>query len=69
VLVSGALFGLAHRAFGWTAVWVSAVMGIVFALLVEGSGSLWPAVVAHVLINSKIVAAFVGPFRAAAPPG
>jgi membrane protease YdiL (CAAX protease family) len=69
VLVSAALFGLAHRPFGWTVVYASAVMGIGFALLVEGSGSLWPAVVAHMLLNSKIVAAFIGPFRRPAPPG
>ena len=38
-------------------------MGVALALLVEGSGSLWPAVLAHVLVNTKLVLMYVGPLR------
>lgn len=67
VPLSAAVFGLAHRDLGWVAVGFTAVTGVVFALLVEGSGSVWPAVVAHVLINTKLVAGFVPWFRRPGP--
>jgi membrane protease YdiL (CAAX protease family) len=69
VPLSATVFGLAHRNLGWPAVGFTAVMGVAFALLVEGSGSLWPAVVAHVLVNTKLVAGFVPWFRQPGPAG
>jgi membrane protease YdiL (CAAX protease family) len=63
VPLSALLFGLFHLEAGWTAVAVTTGMGAAFALLVEGSGSLWPAVLAHVLINTKMIAAFVRSLR------
>jgi membrane protease YdiL (CAAX protease family) len=48
-LGSAALFGLAH---GLSVVLVAAVlMGVVNAVLVERSGSIWPAVLAHAVNN------------------
>jgi membrane protease YdiL (CAAX protease family) len=58
VLLSALVFGLAHLEFGRAAAAFTAVMGVAFALLVEGSGSLWPAVLAHVLVNSKMIVAY-----------
>src|SRR5262249_45007539 len=47
VPLSALLFGLFHHDFGLLAVVFNSVMGVVYALLMEGSGSLWPAVLAH----------------------
>jgi membrane protease YdiL (CAAX protease family) len=63
VVLSAVLFGLGHRDHGTEAVVFTALMGAALALLVEGSGSLWPAVVAHVLVNTKLVLMYVGPLR------
>jgi membrane protease YdiL (CAAX protease family) len=68
VPLSAVLFGLAHRAFGAAPVVFSSALGVAFALLVEGSGSLWPSVLAHVLVNTKLVVMYLGPFRDSAPP-
>jgi membrane protease YdiL (CAAX protease family) len=65
VPLSAALFGLAHYELGWAPVAFTGLMGVAFALLVEAGGSLGPAVVAHVLINTKVVAAFLPWFRGA----
>jgi membrane protease YdiL (CAAX protease family) len=64
VPLSGLIFGLFHRHTGWSVVAVATLFGMVFALLAEGSGSLWPGILAHVLINCKIIAAYFGAFRA-----
>ena len=66
VPLSAALFGLGHRYAGWAAVGVTGAMGVAFALLTELSGSLWPAVLAHALVNTKLVLAYVPWFRPAA---
>jgi membrane protease YdiL (CAAX protease family) len=58
VPLSSLIFGLFHRVSGWSAVFFASVIGVACALLLEGSGSLWPAVVAHVLVNSKLCAAY-----------
>ena len=63
VPLSAVLFGLAHRDHGKVAVVFAAIVGVAFALLVEGSGSLWPAVLAHLLVNTKLVVMYLGPFR------
>jgi membrane protease YdiL (CAAX protease family) len=55
--LSSLIFGLFHRASGWSPVFFSSVIGVACALLLEGSGSLWPAVAAHVLVNTKVCAA------------
>jgi membrane protease YdiL (CAAX protease family) len=65
VPLSSALFGLGHRYMGWVAVGVTAAMGVIFALLTELSGSLWPAVLAHVLVNTKLALVYVPWFRPA----
>jgi membrane protease YdiL (CAAX protease family) len=67
VPLSALLFGLGHRYMGWTGVWVTGVVGVILALLVEFSGSVWPAVLAHVLVNSKLVLAYMPWFRPVAP--
>jgi membrane protease YdiL (CAAX protease family) len=67
VPLSAALFGLGHRYMGWTGVGVTGVIGVVLALLTELSGSLWPAVLAHVLVNSKLVLAYIPWFRPVEP--
>ena len=68
VILSAVLFGLGHRDHGTAAVVFTALMGVALALLVEGSGSLWPAVVAHVLVNTKLVLMYLGAFRDAPAP-
>jgi len=51
---SAVLFALAHGL--EPGAWLPILpVGIVFALLVEGSGSLWPAVVAHAVVNGAAV--------------
>lgn len=67
VVLSAVLFGLGHRDHGSAAVVFTSLMGVGFALLVEGSGSLWPAVLAHVLVNTKLVLMYLGTFRDGEP--
>lgn len=68
VTASALLFGFAHHRLGREVVIASTIFGVAFALLTEGSGSLWPAVVAHVLVNTKLLAAYSRAFRAPADP-
>jgi membrane protease YdiL (CAAX protease family) len=68
VPLSAILFGLGHREHGWEAAAATGVMGVAFALLVEFGGSLWPAILAHVLINTKVIAGFLPWFRGTPPP-
>jgi len=68
VVLSAVLFGLGHRDHGAAAVVFTALMGVALALLVEASGSLWPAVLAHVLVNTKLVLMYLGAFRDPAAP-
>ena len=63
VPLSAMLFGLAHREFGSAAVVFSGIIGVAFALLVEGGGSVWPAVLAHMLVNSKLALLYLGTLR------
>lgn len=69
VPLSAVLFGLAHREFGSAAVVFSTLIGVALALLVEGGGSLWPAVLAHVLVNSKLALLYLGAGRGGGAAG
>ena len=50
-LISSILFGLAHVYIGIPHVIRSMIVGGVFAVLVLGTGSLWPAIVLHAVID------------------
>jgi membrane protease YdiL (CAAX protease family) len=65
VPLSSLIFGLAHREAGGWVVGFTSIMGMLFAGLFEGSGSLWPAVLGHALMNSKVIAAYSRSFREA----
>lgn len=56
--VSALLFGAVHLDPYWAA--QAAVFGLFFAYLVERSGSIWPAYLAHVIINMTGVAMLYG---------
>ncbi len=60
---SAVIFGLFHLDHGLPAVLFSTVIGVACALLVSGSGSLWPAIVAHILVNSKLIPFYFRSFR------
>jgi membrane protease YdiL (CAAX protease family) len=64
VPLSALIFGLFHLESGWAPVVFATATGVAFALLVQCSGSLWPAMLAHVLVNSKVIAAYFRSFRA-----
>ncbi len=49
ILISAALFGFAHFYLGGAHVLRTAIVGLVFGLLVLASGSLWPAIIIHAL--------------------
>ena len=51
-LLSSLLFGLGHFYQGWTGVLQTALIGLVLARLSLHWGSLWPAIVAHALLNT-----------------
>jgi len=51
VLVSSLLFGLGHLYQGWVGVAQTTLIGIVLALAVLRWGSLWPAILAHALLD------------------
>jgi uncharacterized protein len=51
VLVSSLLFGLGHLYQGWIGVGQTTIIGIVLALVVIRWGSLWPAILAHALLD------------------
>ncbi|MCR5398277.1 MAG: CPBP family intramembrane metalloprotease [Lachnospiraceae bacterium] len=53
IVITGLLFGLMHgnlNQFCYTF-----VFGMILAMLVEASGSIWPAILTHMIINSKLV--------------
>jgi membrane protease YdiL (CAAX protease family) len=52
VLVSSALFGAAHGYQGWLGVAQTGLIGIVLALLTLRWGTLWPAILAHAMLNA-----------------
>lgn len=51
VLISSLLFGLGHLYQGWIGVGQTTLIGIVLALLVIRWGTLWPAIIAHALLD------------------
>jgi uncharacterized protein len=50
-LVSSILFGFAHIYIGIPHVIRTVIVGAVFAVVVLGTGSLWPAIVLHAAID------------------
>jgi membrane protease YdiL (CAAX protease family) len=68
VPVSALIFGFGHWGRGCAFVGGNTVMGVIAALLVEGSGSLWPAMLTHSLLNSKVVVPYYRSFREAGIP-
>jgi membrane protease YdiL (CAAX protease family) len=62
-LVSGGLFGAVHPIYGatqWNLVPVLAMGGVAACLLYEKTGSLWPAIAFHVLMNIGVLALVTG---------
>lgn len=57
VLVSSLLFGLGHVYQGWLGVAQTMMIGIVLAVLTLRWGTLWPAIIAHALLD--IVSVFL----------
>ncbi|MFI3214938.1 MAG: CPBP family intramembrane glutamic endopeptidase [Eubacteriales bacterium] len=53
ILLSGLLFGLVHMNFNQAG--YAFFIGIALAFLVELSGSIWPAVICHVIFNAQSV--------------
>lgn len=51
IIVSSAIFGLMHIYLGVAQVPRTALMGLLFALIVVASGSLWPAMIIHAAID------------------
>jgi membrane protease YdiL (CAAX protease family) len=51
VLVSSAMFGLGHIYMGWAQAPKTALVGLVMALVVFSSASLWPAMLLHAAID------------------
>jgi len=51
VAVSSLLFGIGHSYQGWRGVVTTALVGVVMALIYLGTGSLWPAMALHALID------------------
>jgi membrane protease YdiL (CAAX protease family) len=57
VLLSSILFGLGHAYQGWIGVAQTAVMGAILAAYTVHWGTLWPAILAHALLNTAAVLA------------
>jgi membrane protease YdiL (CAAX protease family) len=51
VVISSILFGFAHVYLGWPHVVRTTIVGAVFALIVIGTGSLWPAMIIHAAMD------------------
>jgi membrane protease YdiL (CAAX protease family) len=62
-LITGGLFAAIHPVLGatsWNLVPVLAMAGIAMCLLYERTGSLWPAIAFHVVMNIGILALITG---------
>jgi membrane protease YdiL (CAAX protease family) len=57
VLLSSLVFGLGHFYQGWIGVLQTTVIGVILALYTVHWGSLWPAILAHALLNTLSIAA------------
>jgi len=55
-IAAGLVFGLLHYSTGWSTVPQLAVLGAVFALVYEKTGSLWPPIIFHALNNAIVLA-------------
>jgi membrane protease YdiL (CAAX protease family) len=51
--LSSAAFGLVHLSWGIGVAAVNGVIGLILVLMLQGSGSLWSAVLIHMLLNSS----------------
>lgn len=51
IAISSALFGLNHIYQGWAGVLKTGIMGLIFALVFWATGSLWAAILLHVLVD------------------
>jgi membrane protease YdiL (CAAX protease family) len=60
VLLSALLFGLGHVYQGWIGVVQTMMIGVIFAISTVRWGTLWPAILAHALLNTLSVAALAG---------
>jgi membrane protease YdiL (CAAX protease family) len=55
VLLSAVLFGLAHRYQGPAGMVATGVLGVVFGSVYVASGSLWPSMLLHVLLDLRLL--------------
>ncbi len=55
-LAGGLFFGLLHFTTGWSAVPVLVFLGVMFAVVYEKTGSLWPPVILHAVNNGLALA-------------
>jgi membrane protease YdiL (CAAX protease family) len=60
VLLSSLVFGLGHLYQGVLGVLQTAVIGVILALYTVHWGTLWPAIIAHALLNTLSIAALEG---------
>jgi len=51
VVISSLLFGFAHQYLGVTHVLRTAIVGVIFALIVLAAGSLWPVILIHAAMD------------------
>lgn len=55
VLPTSLLFGLGHRYQGWLGVVGTFGLGLAFAIVTVGTGSLWPAIVLHAAFDFRLM--------------
>lgn len=55
-LGAGLVFGLLHYSTGWSTVPQLAVLGAVFAVVYDRTGSLWPPIIFHAINNAFVLA-------------
>jgi membrane protease YdiL (CAAX protease family) len=55
-LAGGLFFGLLHFSTGWSAVPLLVVLGAMFAVVYEKTGSLWPPIILHAVNNGLALA-------------
>jgi membrane protease YdiL (CAAX protease family) len=60
VLLSSVLFGLGHFYQGWIGVLQTAVFGVILATFTVRWRTLWPAILAHAMVNTLSIAALAG---------
>jgi membrane protease YdiL (CAAX protease family) len=51
---SAAVFAVGHRYQAWLGVVASGALGLAFGIVTAGTGSIWPAVVLHALVDLRI---------------